>query len=415
MQSRIKRRRAWVGAVLLLAAIFSCGDVRADDTPLTPATLGVALAAGPNGAEADQLAQRVKQWFGGDIQNGSKAKISGLDAAFAIEVPGASAAPRVAFDDGRLDLPLKRVGATDLYAGAVKLTEMEAAHYIYIVNGMQRNGADFEVFSVDPDSLPHSDVPHGTLTQQLAFHSKIFAQTTRDWWIYVPAQYKADTPACVMIFQDGGAYTHSVPIAFDNLIAKGAMPVTVGIFIQPGNLPQGVEAEGGRGERNFEYDSVTDRYSHFLLEEILPEVEKTIKLRHDAASRAIAGLSSGASCAFTAAWYRPDQFSKVLSWIGSYTNLHPSKKGGADGANVYPFLIRDQDKKPIRVFLQDGDHDLDNPFGNWPLANQSMAKALAFKGYDYQFSYGHGSHSGRHGEAILPQSLRWLWRDYKPE
>ena len=104
----------------------------------------------------------------------------------------------------------------------------------------------------------------------------------------------------------------------------------------------------------------------------------------------------------------------MLSWIGSYTNLHPGPSG-VDGANIYPFLIRNQDKKPIRVFLQDGDHDLDNPFGNWPLANQGMAKALAFKGYDYQFSFGHGGHSGRHGEAILPQSLRWLWRDYKPE
>jgi len=147
---------------------------------------------------------------------------------------------------------------------------------------------------------------------------------------------------------------------------------------------------------------------------MLPEVEKSVKLRHDAASRAVGGLSSGAACAFTAAWFRPDQFSKVLSWIGSYTNLQGGKTG-IEGAHNYPFMIRLQDKKPIRVFLQDGDHDLDNPFGNWPLANQGMAKALAFKGYDYQFSYGHGGHSGRHGEAILPQSLRWLWRDYKPE
>lgn len=396
------------------AVIVGLGSAQADDAPLTPRTLQATLAANSGGAEADLLAGRVRQWFGADIGKGPHARIEGLDAAFAIEAPGASAPPRVRFSDDRTDLVLKRLGATDVYAAAVTLKEMEAAHYSYIIDGKETGGGDFEVFSVDPDSLKYPDVPHGAVTQQPKFHSKVFPQTTRDWWIYVPAQYKAENPACVMIFQDGGGYKNYVPNVFDNLITKGAMPVTVGIFIQPGDLPQGVEAEGGRGQRSFEYDSVSDRYSRFLLEEILPEVEKTVKLRHDAASRAVAGLSSGAACAFTAAWFRPDQFSKVLSWIGSYTNLQ-SGKTGVEGAHNYPFMIRLQEKRPIRVFLQDGDHDLDNPFGNWPLANQSMAKALAFRGYDYQFSYGHGGHSGRHGEAILPQSLRWLWRDYKPE
>ncbi len=389
-------------------------NAQADDGSLTPKTLQMALDTGPSGADADQLAQRVRQWFGNEIQRGAHAKIDGLEAAFAIEAVGATAPPRVRFSDDRRDLLLKRLGTSNIYAAAITLTEMEASHYTYIVDGMEQGGGDFEVFSVDPDSLKYPDVPHGTVTQKPAFHSTIFPQTTRDWWVYVPAQYKPEKPACVMIFQDGGGYKNYVPNVFDNLIAKGAMPVTIGIFIQPGNLPQGVAAEGGKGQRSFEYDSVSDRYSRFLLEEILPEVEKTVKLRHDAASRALGGLSSGAACAFTAAWFRPDQFSKVLSWIGSYTNLQGGKTG-IEGAHNYPFMIRLQDKKPIRVFLQDGDHDLDNPFGNWPLANQGMAKALAFKGYDYQFSYGHGGHSGRHGEAILPQSLRWLWRDYKAE
>ena len=261
----------------------------------------------------------------------------------------------------------------------------------------------------DPDSVVKADIPHGKLTQMPPWKSQIYLNTERDWWVYVPAQYSADKPACVMVFQDGGGYQGYVPNVFDNLIAEKAMPVTVAIFIQPGKF-----VTNGSSDRSFEYDTLSDQYARFLLEEILPEVEKTYKLRHDAASRAIAGLSSGASCAFTAAWHRPMEFSKVLSWIGSYTNLAPGKTG-IEGAHNYPFLIRRQDKKPIRVFLQDGDNDLDNPFGNWPLANQSMAKALAFKGYDYKFEFGHGGHSGTHGFAILPASLKWLWRDYKPE
>ncbi len=270
-----------------------------------------------------------------------------------------------------------------------------------------------ESYPDDPDNHPKADVPKGKLTQMPNWKSKIFDHTDRKWWVYVPSQYTPDKPACVMIFQDGGAYQGRVPTVFDNLIAKGDMPVTIGIFIDPG-APMPDAPRGGGIGRSFEYDTVSDQYARFLIEEILPEVEKTYKLRHDAASRAIAGLSSGASCAFTAAWHRPGEFSKVLSWIGSYTNLAPGKTG-IEGAHNYPFLIRRQDKKPIRVFLQDGDNDLDNPFGNWPLANQSMAKALAFKGYDYKFEFGHGGHSGTHGFAILPASLKWLWRDYKPE
>jgi enterochelin esterase-like enzyme len=274
-------------------------------------------------------------------------------------------------------------------------------------------GGQQESYPDDPDNHVKADVPKGKTTKMPNWKSQVFDHTDREWWVYVPSQYTADKPACVMIFQDGGGYKDRVPVVFDNLIAKGDMPVTIGIFIQPGNLlPEGTKR--GNSQRSFEYDTVSDQYSRFLLEEILPEVEKTVKLRHDAASRAVAGLSSGASCAFTAAWFRPDQFSKVLSWIGSYTDLAGGKTG-IEGAHNYPFMIRRGDKKPIRVFLQDGDTDLDNQFGNWPLANQSMAKALAFKGYDYKFEFGHGSHSGTHGYAILPASLKWLWRDYKPE
>ncbi len=265
----------------------------------------------------------------------------------------------------------------------------------------------------DPDSAEKPNVPHGKVTKQANWSSKIFPDTDREWWVYVPAQYTPDQPACVMIFQDGGAYKDFVPPVFDNLIAEKAMPVTVGIFINPGKLlPRGTPR--GNNQRSFEYDTLSDQYSRFLLEEILPEVEKTTKLRHDAQSRAVSGLSSGGICAFTVAWQKPDQFSKVLSWIGSFTNI-AGGKSGIEGGHNYPALIRRIDHKPIRVFLQDGDQDLDNQFGNWPLANQEMAKALEFKKYDYKFVFGHGNHSADHGRSILGESLRWLWREYKAE
>ena len=147
----------------------------------------------------------------------------------------------------------------------------------------------------------------------------------------------------------------------------------------------------------------------FLDEEILPEVEKRVRLSHDPAKRGIAGGSSGGICAFTAAWERPGSFGKVLSWIGSFTNIaHGTTE--REGGHNYPFLIRRLDAKPIRVYLEDGRNDLDNQFGNWPLANQSMAAALKFKGYDYRFDFANNAHSDRYVRAHLPSILRWLWR-----
>lgn len=214
-----------------------------------------------------------------------------------------------------------------------------------------------------------------------------------------------------MVFQDGGSYVNEkgpfrVPIVFDNLIHKKEMPVTIGIFINPGVFPDEKGKNGRpRSNRSFEYDTLSDAYAKFLETEILPEVSKKYPLRTEPESRAICGISSGGICAWTVAWERPDLFRKVLSHVGSFTNIR--------GGDVYPGKIRKTPKKPIRVFLQDGSHDLDNEHGNWPLANQQMALALKFKGYDYRFVFGDGGHNGKQGGAILPDSLRWLWRDFK--
>jgi len=258
--------------------------------------------------------------------------------------------------------------------------------------------------------MPQEGVPRGTVTKA-RWESEIFPGTVRDYWVYVPAQYDAPKPACVMVFQDGGGYVNTngqsrVPVVFDNLIHKKEMPVTIGIFLNPGEVPPAEPGQKARSNRSFEYDSLGDQYARFLLEEILPEVGKSFNLTKDPEGRAICGISSGGICAWTVAWERPEAFRKVLSHVGSFTNIR--------GGHVYPALIRKTEKKPIRIYLQDGSGDLDNLHGNWPLANQEMAAALKFAKYDFHFEFGDGAHNGKHGGAILPESLRWMWRDYKP-
>jgi enterochelin esterase-like enzyme len=262
-------------------------------------------------------------------------------------------------------------------------------------------------YQLGPDSHRQEGVPQGTVTQHAGWRSAIFPGTVRDWWLYVPHQYAADKPANVMVFQDGGWYVDSerefrVPIVFDNLIHKGEMPVTIGIFINPGVFPPVREGEKPISNRSFEYDTLSNQYARMLLDEILPEVAKEYSLTQDAAGRAIGGISSGGICSWTVAWERPDAFSKVLSHVGSFTNIR--------GGHNCQALVRKTPKKAIRVFLQAGAGDLDNEHGNWPLANQEMAASLKFAGYDYRFEYGDGGHNGDHGGAILPDSLRWLWR-----
>jgi gluconolactonase len=262
-------------------------------------------------------------------------------------------------------------------------------------------------YPLSRDSERHPGVPTGAVTAH-QLRSEVFPGTVRDYWVYVPAQYRAETKAAVMVFQDGGGFVKEdgrwrVPVVFDNLIAAGEMPVTVGIFVDPGVLP-GDDGTPIRWNRSFEYDALGDRYARFLLEELLPEVGKDLSLTDDPNLRAIGGSSSGASCAFTVAWNRPDAFRRVLSFIGSYTSLR--------GAAVYPSLIRKTEPLPLRVFLEDGRRDLNLYAGAWWIANQDMASALLYAGYDATFVTGDQGHNSVHGSAILPDALRWLWRDW---
>jgi enterochelin esterase-like enzyme len=263
-----------------------------------------------------------------------------------------------------------------------------------------------EPYKLGPDSQAQPGVPEGKITQH-TWTSRVFEGTTREYSVYVPAQYKGE-PAKVMVFQDGHAYVDRkgqfrVPVVLDNLIHKKELPVIVGVFINPGHKEdKAPETPWKANNRSFEYDTLSDQYSKLLLDEILPEVGKTVKLSDKAEDRAICGISSGGICAFTVAWERPDAFHKVLSHVGSFTNI----RGGHD----YEARIRKTPNKNIRVFLQDGNKDLDNEHGNWWLGNLQMEAALKFKKYDHKFVGGEGGHNGIHGGAILPDSLRWLWR-----
>lgn len=268
---------------------------------------------------------------------------------------------------------------------------------------------DDSQYELGPDSEIKQDVPQGKVTEH-RWESKIYEGTVRRYYVYVPAQYDPNQPAALMVFQDGHTYVNPkgrfrATVVMDNLIHSGEMPITIGVFVDPGHtgpLPDKPGWEPRPANRSVEYDTVSGVYATFLEQEILPEVAKEFRFTDDPDQRAICGISSGGICAFAVAWHRPDLFRKVMSHVGSFVDIR--------GGHNCPPMIRKADPKPLRIYLQGGVEDLDNQFGHWPLANQEMAAALKFKGYDYQFVFGTGGHNDIHGAAVLPDAMRWLWR-----
>jgi gluconolactonase len=253
------------------------------------------------------------------------------------------------------------------------------------------------------------DVPKGEVTKHSFDQSKIFPGTVRDYWIYVPKQYDAGKPACLFVCQDGIQY--NAPAVFDQLIHRGEMPVTIGVFVMHGRVKAQSDAALDRFNRSYEYDGLGDNYARFLIEELLPEVERqksedgrAIVLSKSGNDRCIAGSSSGAICAFTAAWERPDSFRRVFSAIGTYVGLR--------GGNNYPTLLRKVEPKPLRIFLEDGSNDNNIYAGDWWMANQEMERALTFAGYEVNHSWGEGEHNSKHATEIFPDAMRWLWKDW---
>jgi gluconolactonase len=262
-------------------------------------------------------------------------------------------------------------------------------------------------YAPGPDSQPHAGVPAGKIFTFKLTDSKIFPDTTRTITVYVPAAYHGDKPACVYVGLDGLGFDAAT--VFDNLIAQHAMPVTIGIGVSPGVVASAKAPENPRFDRSFEFDSRSDRLARFLIEEVMPAVERegAIELSSDPNDRAIGGGSTGAIAAFTVAWERPDAFRRVFSAIGTYVGMR--------GGEQYYVLVRKTEPKPLRIFMQDGMHDEwpgGPEMGDWWMSNQTMNRALEFAGYDVRHVWGAGSHNGSQATAVFPDAMRWLWRDY---
>ena len=253
------------------------------------------------------------------------------------------------------------------------------------------------------------EIPKGELARYTFDQSKVYPGTTRDYSVYIPKQYDPAKPACLYVGQDGGGFKE--PAAFDRLIAAKEMPVTIGVFIGHGRVKAPHKDALDRYNRSYEYDGLGDAYARFLIDELLPDVEKktaadgrSIRLSKDGNDRAIGGASSGAICAFTAAWERPDSFRRVFSAVGTYVGLR--------GGNDYPTLIRKVEPKPLRVFLQDGSKDLNIYGGDWWMANQEMERALVFAGYEVNHLWGEDGHNGKQATEVFPEAMKWLWKDW---
>ena len=368
--------------------------------PMNINTLRTALSASKPSAS---LAEPLRKWFGAENLKRGALKTDELKVAFAIELAEGEPEPKLVSDDGAWSLPLKPIDGSTIWAAAAELPEGFGTRWKFEVGGKARGGGELEVYTNPPESKKQPGVPEGKLTQMPAMKSRVYEGTVRNWWVYVPAQYDVSKPAAVMIFMDGHSYKDFVPVVLDNMIHKGELPVSLAIFIAPGHRGDEPPANGWNGNnRSVEYDTVSDRFSKLIVDEILPEVSQSYNLRKDAAGRMVAGISSGGICAFTTAWHRPDAFGRVISHCGSFTAIR--------GGHNYPFLIRSTEKKPIRVWMQSGSADADILFGSWPLANQAVAASLDFAGYDHRFVFGEGGHSLAHGGAVFADTLRWLWR-----
>jgi enterochelin esterase-like enzyme len=277
-------------------------------------------------------------------------------------------------------------------------------------------------YRLGPDSFPQEGVPKGAIKGPFTLPSEVFPGTQHTYWVYVPAQYDPQVPAHLMVFNDGQAFMAPegdlrVQNVMDNLIYRREIPVMLVVFINPGRRPDQPEPHPKDwGDRNtnrpVEYNSLDDRYPRVIVDELLPALSKEYKISSNPEHRGIGGASSGAIAAFTVAWERPNHFRKVLSLIGSFTNLR--------GGHVYPEMIRKAEKKPLRIYLQDGRNDNRalRPDGtydekrDWFYQNVRLMEALTEKGYDLNYTWGIGRHSQKQGGAILPDMLRWLWRDH---
>jgi enterochelin esterase-like enzyme len=346
------------------------------------------------------------------LKNGSGVMYDGPEVIFAFEN---EKTPALRVDD----MPgpaLKRIPDSNLWYVLATLKAGEVHSFRYM-DGETPLSPVTDIPIYGHDSYPRPGVPEGKLSGKLLHTSKIYPGMTSEYWIYTPPDYDSKVPLPIMVWQDGYAVAPRLgpvrlPVVTENLIAQKKIPPMIHIMISPGTV-------GEKKLRSEEYDTVSDTYFRFLTEEILAEVGAKYNLRKDAYSRAIAGMSSGAICAFNVAWRHTDEFSRVASYIGSYTAIgwrrgQADPKDNLDGGNVYPFLVRKEPRRNIRIWLDDGSEDIEAKDGSWPLQNIQMANSLKMAGYDFHFHFGLGLHSLSSMAAGLPEVLTWLWRDYDP-
>ncbi|MBS1715115.1 MAG: enterochelin esterase [Armatimonadetes bacterium] len=358
--------------------------------------------------------QELTTWFGGEesLAKGARPIVKGRLVAVAMTAPpdtkrasfrsdGSPAWPDLHQND--IVIELQRVGKTRLFVGASPVPDGTSFEGLYQADDKTvRRAERFEAYETPLEAMPEKATSKGKLVQRKRMTSQIFGGTWHDWWVYTSPDFDVRAESNLVVFQDG-QWAHSyAPTYFDNLCSWGGLKQTVVVCVTPGTFPD------GKSDRSREYDTLSDAYSRFLLEELLPPVEAELNVTQDPTKRCVAGLSSGGVCSFTVAWNRPDKFGLVLSWIGSFTNI-ASGGTGREGGHNYPALIRKTERKPIKVFLQDGANDLENEHGNWWLSNLQMAKALEFKGYPVKKVWGFGGHTDLQGRATMPGALRWLF------
>ncbi len=422
------RHLKWLSVVGM--TFLSCfGPTRPIAAEKSTATQLVELAKGGSPALREAITSTFEAK---DLKEGTAWAGRGSDFFFAVQT---QAKPEL-FIDAAPGPQMRPIAGSDIWYSAAHIEQLGKLHsFYYLVNGT-KFGGKLDVPAFGPLSYLQPGVPSGTLSDKIIHTSKIYDAMKSEYWIYVPAQYKPEIPAAVMVFQDGQSYTdrngnNPALNVIDNLIAQKKIPVMICIFISPGDITDSpgtpsynfAKAYSEKWHRTLKdsmrstlYDTVSDRYVRFLRDEILPEVAAQYNLRKDPYSRAITGLSSGGICAFNAAWQMPDQFSRVISWIGSYASIQWKEDPAVpDGGQDYPDKVLREPKRNIRAWLQDGSEDLDLRYGNWPLANLRMANALKAQEYDLHFSFGKGTHNSAHGAAEFPAEMIWLWRDYDPE
>jgi enterochelin esterase-like enzyme len=415
--------------IVFCLALFLAAPAWAADKLTAPDLIALAKAH-----STELRAAIVASFDAKDLKEGTAWSGHGPEFFFAVE---SAAPPALVVDEGAA-LPMTQVSGSDsasaLWVAAAHIEPVGRLHqFHYLVRGA-RFGGRLDLPAFGPLSYLQPGVPSGKLSEKIIHTSKIYDGMKSEYWIYVPAQYDPKTPAALMVFQDGGGYidrngNNPTLNVIDNLIAQKKIPVMICVFINPGDIAGSpgtptynfVKGYSDKWKRTLKdsmrstlYDTVSDRYARFMRDEVLAEVGTQYNLRKDAYSHAITGLSSGGICSFNAAWQLPDYFSRIITWIGSFTAIQwKEDAANPDGGQDFPEKVLREPKRNLRVWLQDGANDQENDrYGSWPLANIRMANALKAKEYDFHFSFGKGTHNSGQGAAEFPEEMVWLWRDY---